>query len=114
MIKLFLDDTRPAPEDWVRVYTAQQAIDYLKTGEVQQLSLDHDLGPEDIAGTGYQVLEWIEREVHLHAFKRQHTDGEPGVVHIRITLAILIIAMLPIAVVAVQPEMRHTKFCLGR
>ena len=92
MIKLFLDDTRPAPEDWVRVYTAQQAIDYLKTGEVQQLSLDHDLGPEDIAGTGYQVLEWIEREVHLHAFKpptviKVHSANPPAAERMRQAIA---------------------------
>jgi hypothetical protein len=69
MIKVYLDDVRNTPEGWVRAYTAQEAIDYLMSGDVETLSLDHDLGVEEIAGTGYQVLEWIEQEVHLRDFK---------------------------------------------
>lgn len=83
-MKLYLDDVRQTPEGWVRVYTAAETIEYLKTGKVQEISLDHDLGMEEIAGTGYQVLEWIEREVHLHAFKppqvmKVHSANPPAV-----------------------------------
>jgi hypothetical protein len=40
----------------------EEAIALLKTGRVEQLSLDHDLG-DDERGTGYDVLLWIEEAV---------------------------------------------------
>ncbi|WP_439037769.1 cyclic-phosphate processing receiver domain-containing protein [Agarivorans sp. QJM3NY_25] len=33
----------------------------LKTGEVTEISLDHDLGNDD-HGTGYDVVLWIEEQ----------------------------------------------------
>ena len=68
-MKLYLDDTRPTPVGWTRAYTAQETIEYLKTGKVEELSLDHDLGDETLVGTGYLVLQWIEKEVFFHGFK---------------------------------------------
>ena len=61
-MKIYLDDERPTPEGWVRVYWPDEAIEYLKTGQVTEISLDHDLG-DDERGTGYDVLLWLEREV---------------------------------------------------
>jgi hypothetical protein len=61
-MKVFLDDTRPAPEGWVRAYWPEEVIEFLETGEVTDLSLDHDLG-DDLHGTGYDVLVWLERSV---------------------------------------------------
>ena len=66
-MKVFLDDERVAPEGWVRVRWPEEAISLLKSGYVQELSLDHDLG-DDQHGTGYDVLLWIEQEVALHHF----------------------------------------------
>lgn len=44
-MKLWLDDIRPVPDDtWTRAYNAEEAIEYLKTGQVVEASLDHDLG----------------------------------------------------------------------
>ena len=40
----------------------------LKTGEVEELSLDHDLG-DDERGTGYDVLVSIEEAVALRGFR---------------------------------------------
>jgi hypothetical protein len=34
---------------------------------VTELSLDHDLGDDSI-GTGYDVLTWLEEQVHCHSF----------------------------------------------
>ncbi|MCX6141699.1 MAG: hypothetical protein NTZ35_00620 [Ignavibacteriales bacterium] len=68
-MKLYLDDTRPTPDGWTRAYTAQETIEYLMTGQVVELSLDHDLGIEEIVGNGYMVLQWIEQEVFLRRFK---------------------------------------------
>lgn len=61
-MKVYLDDVRETPEGWVRVYWPDEAIELLKTGEVTEISLDHDLG-DDQRGTGYDVLLWLEREV---------------------------------------------------
>lgn len=50
-MKVFLDDERRTPEGWVRVYWPDEAIALLQTGQVTEISLDHDLG-DDARGTG--------------------------------------------------------------
>lgn len=61
-MKVYLDDERAAPEGWVLVKTAEDAILMLmKHPQITHLSLDHDLGTEL---TGYDVLLWIELQVH--------------------------------------------------
>jgi hypothetical protein len=54
-VKLWLDDNRVAPEGWVWVKTADEAIAALRTGQVVDASLDHDLGHCDACTgcTGY-------------------------------------------------------------
>ena len=66
-MKLYLDDEREAPEGWVRVRWPEEAIELLKTGQVTDLSLDHDLG-DDEQGTGYDVVLWIEEAVATGGF----------------------------------------------
>lgn len=64
-MKIFLDDARPAPEGWVFVCHAADAISLLKQCQdegvpVEALSLDNDLGlgePE-----GRTVLDWLEEQ----------------------------------------------------
>lgn len=59
-MKLWLDDVRPLPEGFdMQVQTAEAAIALLATGQVQSISLDHDLGAAE-AGTGYDVALYIE------------------------------------------------------
>jgi len=67
-MRVFLDDERPTPEGWVRVYWPDEAIKLLESGRVVELSLDHDLG-DDERGTGYDVILWVEEEVALRGFK---------------------------------------------
>ena len=64
-MRVWLDDLREAPPGWVRVRTPEEAIALLETGEVTEMSLDHDLGlvDGDRERTGYDVLLWLEREV---------------------------------------------------
>ena len=66
-MKVFLDDERSAPEGWVRVFWPDEAIALLQTGQVREISLDHDLG-DDARGTGYDVIVWIEEAVLLRGF----------------------------------------------
>jgi hypothetical protein len=67
-MRVFLDDERPTPEGWVRVYWPAEAIQLLESGLVEVLSLDHDLG-DDQRGTGYDVVLWIEEAVALRGFR---------------------------------------------
>ncbi|RQR65674.1 hypothetical protein DIE18_04280 [Burkholderia sp. Bp9125] len=67
-MKVYLDDERPTPKGWVRVYWPDEAIRVLETGNVEEISLDHDLG-DDERGTGYDVILWIEEAVALRNFR---------------------------------------------
>lgn len=67
-MKVFLDDLRVAPDGWVHVYWPDEAIALLETGDVEEISLDHDLG-NDARGTGYDVVIWIEEAVALRGFQ---------------------------------------------
>jgi hypothetical protein len=83
-VRIYLDDTREAPEGWVRTYTPEEVIDLLQTGKVKEISLDHDLGLASDEGerTGYDVLTWLEEqlatgawslpipEIHVHSANR--------------------------------------------
>ena len=65
-MKLFLDDVRQPPdESWAVARTYAECIRVLKTGAVESLSLDHDLGE---SRTGYDVACWIEAAVILEGF----------------------------------------------
>ncbi|MFM5043537.1 cyclic-phosphate processing receiver domain-containing protein [Aeromonas caviae] len=46
-MKLYLDDERKTPVGWVRVFWPEEAIAWLKTEMVTEISLDHDLGDDD-------------------------------------------------------------------
>ncbi len=67
-MKVFLDDMRDTPEGWVRVYWPEDACRLLETGQVTEISLDHDLG-DDLRGTGYDVVKWIEEAVFTRGFR---------------------------------------------
>lgn len=60
------------------MYWPEEAIEYLKSGNVSEISLDHDLGDDD-HGTGYDVILWIEEAVYTKCFKppiiRIHTSN---------------------------------------
>jgi ABC-type uncharacterized transport system fused permease/ATPase subunit len=67
-MKVWLDDLREAPQGWVHVRSPEEAIALLRSGKVEELSLDHDLGLVDQNGreiTGYDVLTWIENGAWL-------------------------------------------------
>ena len=67
-MRVFLDDERATPEGWVRAWWPDEVIALLESGEVVELSLDHDLG-DDARGTGYDVVLWIEEAVALRGFR---------------------------------------------
>jgi hypothetical protein len=66
-VKVYLDDERPTPAGWVAARWPEDAIALLETGQVTDISLDHDLG-DDLHGTGYDVVCWIEEAVATRDF----------------------------------------------
>jgi len=66
--RVYLDDERATPPGWVRVFWPDEAIALLETGQVTEISLDHDLG-DDQRGTGYDVVLWVEEAVALRGFR---------------------------------------------
>ncbi|WP_044194076.1 cyclic-phosphate processing receiver domain-containing protein [Hyalangium minutum] len=66
-MKVYLDDERATPVGWVPARWPEDTIALLETGQVTDLSLDHDLG-DDLHGTGYDVLCWIEEAVATRGF----------------------------------------------
>lgn len=73
-MKVWLDDERQAPEGWVPCRWPEEVIFLLETGEVEEISLDHDLNDPFTEGqgfkerTGYDVLLWIEEQVIVNGF----------------------------------------------
>ena len=64
-IRLWLDDDlvdRAAPEGWVHVTTAPEAVEMLVAARVVELSLDHDLGDDEVAGRGVDVVDFIAEQ----------------------------------------------------
>src|SRR6476620_10392792 len=70
-MRVWLDDRRVPPDpSWVWVKTPEEVIELLKTGEVVEVSLDHDLGilEGEREQTGYDVLLWLEEKVATEGF----------------------------------------------
>lgn len=60
MIKVWLDDIRPAPDNsWIKVTDTGSCLNIIFHNKVEILSLDHDLGSED-CWTGYDLLNILE------------------------------------------------------
>ncbi len=72
-LRVWLDDDlidRAAPDGWVHVQTAWQAIELLDGREVLDLSLDHDLGGDEQHGTGDTVVTWLAEQSVAHGRDR--------------------------------------------
>jgi len=50
-VNVFVDDTRTPPAGYRWARTAEQAVQYLRTGNVNLLSLDYNLGTPPITGS---------------------------------------------------------------
>jgi hypothetical protein len=74
--RIYLDDVRETPRGWIRAYWPDQVSDHLDSGNVTQVSLDHDLGETRLlngrALDGNDVVTDIERRVH-------ETDFQPPI-----------------------------------
>ena len=79
-MKIFLDDIREAPVGWARTYTAEETIELLANCNVDEISLDHDLGEGKVEG--YRVLTWIEEQIYKNFYTppkiRVHSANPAG------------------------------------
>jgi len=57
MLKIWLDDLRPAPQDWTWIKEVALIKPWLRSHEVLELSLDDDLGLDQ--PTGYDLVKWM-------------------------------------------------------
>lgn len=69
-MKLYLDDVRNAPDDWIVARTAHEAIQLLEQNIFEVVSLDHDLGTDHYTkpNNGYDVICWLEDQVFNHGY----------------------------------------------
>jgi hypothetical protein len=77
-IRVWLDDDlvdRAAPVGWIHVTTSQAAIDLLDTGSVVELSLDHDLGEDELFGRGIDVVDWLAEQQEVQGRLLWPRDG---------------------------------------
>lgn len=70
MINIFMDDCRKRPAGFALARTTEECLLLLRECEVNILSLDYDMGPEDYSGDEVArriVLEGLyPREIYLH------------------------------------------------
>jgi hypothetical protein len=83
-MKLYLDDLRDHPQDWVRAHTAAEAKDILMNEDIEFASLDHDLEGwhfnwDDNIESGYDVVKFMtEHNIWPALGVRIHTDNFTG------------------------------------
>ena len=82
-MKLWVDDVRPAPEGYLRCFSANAAIAWIQSAEhdkyayggkgVELIDIDHDAGEYVKDGGDYiEVLNWLEETgrnypIHIHS-----------------------------------------------
>ncbi|OKP77864.1 cell division protein FtsJ [Paenibacillus sp. P3E] len=75
MINLFMDDYRKRPEGFALARSTEECLMLLRECEVELLSLDYDMGPDDYSGSEVAkriVLEKLfPREIYLHTSSLQ-------------------------------------------
>lgn len=71
-MNLWLDDMRPAPIGWIWVKTVEEAQERLRTGEVEQASLDHDLGACEACLRGRTPEQWLEETGYTQMPQCEH------------------------------------------
>ena len=85
-MKLWIDDTRPAPEGYERVKTTNQAIDYIRCyGQlITLLDLDHDSGDfVEFGGDYIKVLDYMEENNIDYIPIRIHSANPVGAANMR-------------------------------
>lgn len=87
-VNIYLDDVRKTPEGYIRCYSVNEVKDWLRTGNVQNMSLDHDLGEfEKDGGSGYTLVKWMaEKHIWPKGKIKIHSMNIPGKVNMLSTI----------------------------
>lgn len=76
-MNVFLDDEREPPNGFILVRNIYECIEFLRSGEVEILSLDHDLG--DGKKTGYDLVKYmVEHNIYPSKAVYIHTMNPVG------------------------------------
>ncbi len=78
-LNIYLDDKRSTPDGYVRAFWPSQVITLIEEFEIDEISLDHDLGDDEI-GTGNDVVLYIEEKIYFNRnwslpTLKTHTDN---------------------------------------
>jgi hypothetical protein len=89
-MKIYLDDERAPPEGWILARSVPVLCHLLQTHQVTHLSLDHDLGEDEM--TGYDFMRWLEAQVFSGTIKEIpeitfHTANPTGRKNMELALA---------------------------
>jgi hypothetical protein len=80
-INLYVDDLRDCPDGFIIARTVEQAKYYLENFHIEILSLDHDLGIDELGNlrpTGYDLVKYIcEKGLRAEGIYL-HTDNSVG------------------------------------
>jgi len=96
-MRIYLDDLRPTPEGYTRVYTVEEGIDLIldciKNGiKIQEISFDNDLGEGLLEGR--KLLDWVEEQLYygnmeLPEVLTVHTANPAAAQYMRFSIGIL-------------------------
>jgi hypothetical protein len=83
LIRWFRGHQEEELSEWAWVKSAHECIELLASAEVEEVSLDYDLGDPDEVGTGYDVLLWVEERAakddqFLPPLIHIHSSNVPG------------------------------------
>ena len=87
-MKLWIDDVRPAPQEYVRCKTVGQVKQVIRSCElvnthIEILDLDHDAGDYEYDGGDYiKLLDWLEETGRNYPI-RIHSMNPVGVANMR-------------------------------
>lgn len=71
-VKLWLDDVRTPPQGWIWLKTYKDMIQHIESynGQIDIISLDHDLPATDRMHTGRDVSLWILQQCYTGKLKK--------------------------------------------
>jgi hypothetical protein len=67
MIRLWIDDVRPAPQGWYWAHTSTEAILFFQNKLIDEVSFDHDSGDGD---DFIRVALWLEEMACFNQYHR--------------------------------------------
>jgi len=78
-LRIWLDDDlvdrTPPSEDWIHVTNVDAVTKLMEVADVVELSLDHDLGDDEVHGRGIDVIDWLVVRHVVHGEDRWPRDG---------------------------------------